>query len=75
MKVAIIGQGYVGLTISSFAAEFYDVVGFDSNRKVVDQLNNLIKNIQEAQCASNMSRHKDSDTKILFCFWFSIAEK
>ena len=39
MKVAIIGQGYVGLTISSFAAEFYDVVGFDHNEQVVNQLN------------------------------------
>ncbi len=39
MKVAVIGQGYVGLTISSFAAESFDVVGFDSNRKIVDQLN------------------------------------
>jgi UDP-N-acetyl-D-glucosamine dehydrogenase len=39
MKVAIIGQGYVGLTISVFAAEFFDVVGFDSNPKIVDQLN------------------------------------
>jgi UDP-N-acetyl-D-glucosamine dehydrogenase len=39
MKIAIIGQGYVGLTISSFAAEFFEVVGFDSNRKIVDQLN------------------------------------
>ena len=39
MKVAIIGQGYVGLTISAFAAEYFDVVGFDSNQKLVDQLN------------------------------------
>jgi UDP-N-acetyl-D-glucosamine dehydrogenase len=39
MKIAIIGQGYVGLTIASFAAEFFEVVGFDSNRKIVDQLN------------------------------------
>jgi UDP-N-acetyl-D-glucosamine dehydrogenase len=39
MKIAIIGQGYVGLTISAFAAEFFEVVGFDSNRKIVDQLN------------------------------------
>jgi UDP-N-acetyl-D-glucosamine dehydrogenase len=39
MKVAIIGQGYVGLTISAFAAEHFDVVGFDSNQKIVDQLN------------------------------------
>jgi UDP-N-acetyl-D-glucosamine dehydrogenase len=39
MKVAIIGQGYVGLTISAFAAEHFDVVGFDSNQKIVDKLN------------------------------------
>jgi UDP-N-acetyl-D-glucosamine dehydrogenase len=39
MKVAIIGQGYVGLTISAFAAEHFDVVGFDSNQNTVDRLN------------------------------------
>ena len=39
MKVAIIGQGYVGLTISAFAGEFYEVVGFDNNPKIVEQLN------------------------------------
>ena len=39
MKVAIIGQGYVGLTISAFAAEYFDVIGFDSNQKIVNQLN------------------------------------
>jgi UDP-N-acetyl-D-glucosamine dehydrogenase len=39
MKVAIIGQGYVGLTISAYAAEFFEVVGFDNNQKIVDQLN------------------------------------
>ncbi len=39
MKAAIIGQGYVGLTIASFAAEHFDVVGFDSNKVIVDQLN------------------------------------
>ena len=40
MKVAIIGQGYVGLTISVFAAEHHTVVGFDMNQSVVDALNN-----------------------------------
>ena len=45
-KVAIIGQGYVGLTISAFAAEFFEVVGFDSNQKVVDQLNLGISHIE-----------------------------
>ena len=39
MKVAIIGQGYVGLTISAFAGEFFDVVGFDNNKEVVELLN------------------------------------
>jgi len=39
MKVVIIGQGYVGLTISAFAGEFFEVVGFDNNSKIVEQLN------------------------------------
>ena len=46
MKVAIIGQGYVGLTISAFAGEFFEVVGFDNNQKVVDQLNSGISHIE-----------------------------
>ena len=39
MKVSIIGQGYVGLTISVFAAEHHEVIGFDKNQNVVDALN------------------------------------
>jgi UDP-N-acetyl-D-glucosamine dehydrogenase len=39
MKIGIIGQGYVGLTISAFATEFFEVVGFDNNPKVVEDLN------------------------------------
>ena len=39
MKVSIIGQGYVGLTISVFAAEHHSVVGVDKNQNVVDALN------------------------------------
>jgi len=46
MKVAIIGQGYVGLTISAFASEFYEVVGFDNNQRVVEQLNRGISHIE-----------------------------
>jgi len=46
MKVAIIGQGYVGLTISAFAGEFFDVVGFDNNQKIVSQLNSGISHIE-----------------------------
>jgi len=39
MKIGIIGQGYVGLTISAFAGEFFKVVGFDNNSRIVDRLN------------------------------------
>ena len=46
MKIAIIGQGYVGLTISAFAGEFFDVVGFDNNQKIVDHLNSGTSHIE-----------------------------
>jgi UDP-N-acetyl-D-glucosamine dehydrogenase len=39
VKVSIIGQGYVGLTISVFAAAHHEVIGFDKNQGVVDALN------------------------------------
>ena len=46
MKVGIIGQGYVGLTISAFAGEFFEVIGFDNNQKIIDQLNSGISHIE-----------------------------
>jgi UDP-N-acetyl-D-glucosamine dehydrogenase len=46
MKISVIGQGYVGLTISVFAAQKYEVVGFDLNQVVVDQLNSGISHIE-----------------------------
>lgn len=45
-KVAIIGQGYVGLTISAFASNSFEVTGFDSNEKIVNQLNSGISHIE-----------------------------
>ena len=39
MKVAIIGQGYVGLTISAFASKLHEVIGFDNNPTTVANLN------------------------------------
>ena len=46
MNVSIIGQGYVGLTISTFAASHHKVVGFDLNPKVVSDLNKGISHIE-----------------------------
>jgi UDP-N-acetyl-D-glucosamine dehydrogenase len=51
MKVAIIGQGYVGLTISAFAAGKYDVVGFDNSPRIVEQLNKGISHIEGVDSA------------------------
>jgi len=50
-KVAIIGQGYVGLTISAFASKSYQVIGFDMSEKVVDQLNQGISHIEGVKSA------------------------
>ncbi len=55
MKIAIIGQGYVGLTISTFAAEHFEVVGFDSNQKIVDNLNLGISHIEGVQSSKLQS--------------------
>jgi UDP-N-acetyl-D-glucosamine dehydrogenase len=46
MKVSVIGQGYVGLTISAFASKHHEVIGFDSSSKVVNQLNSGISHIE-----------------------------
>jgi UDP-N-acetyl-D-glucosamine dehydrogenase len=46
MRVSIIGQGYVGLTISAFAAKHHQVVGFDLNAKVVSDLNKCVSHIE-----------------------------
>jgi len=39
LKVAIIGQGYVGLTIAAFASKHHQVIGFDNNSATVVDLN------------------------------------
>ena len=56
MKVSIIGQGYVGLTISVFAADHHTVVGFDKNQGVVDELN-IGKSHIEGVESVDLARH------------------
>jgi UDP-N-acetyl-D-glucosamine dehydrogenase len=46
MRVSVIGQGYVGLTISVFASNLHQVVGFDLNSSIVAQLNNGVSHIE-----------------------------
>ena len=46
MKVAIIGQGYVGLTIAAFASKDHKVIGFDKSTETVARLNKGISHIE-----------------------------
>ena len=46
MKVAIIGQGYVGLTIAAFASRDHQVIGFEKNGETVARLNKGISHIE-----------------------------
>ena len=56
MLVAVIGQGYVGLTIANFAAEFFQIIGFDKNQKIVDQLNSGISHIEGVESGALQKR-------------------
>jgi UDP-N-acetyl-D-glucosamine dehydrogenase len=56
VKVSIIGQGYVGLTISVFAADHHNVVGFDKNQGVVDALNTGKSHIEGVE-STDLARH------------------
>jgi UDP-N-acetyl-D-glucosamine dehydrogenase len=46
MKIAIIGQGYVGLTIAAFASKDHQVIGFDKSTETVARLNKGISHIE-----------------------------
>ena len=52
MKVSIIGQGYVGLTIAVFAGDQHNVVGFDNNKTLVEALNSGKSHIEGVESAS-----------------------
>jgi UDP-N-acetyl-D-glucosamine dehydrogenase len=60
MIVGIIGQGYVGLTISAFAADFFEVIGFDNSEKIVGQLNQGISHIEGVESAA-LKKHIKSE--------------
>ncbi|TYB33920.1 MAG: nucleotide sugar dehydrogenase [Flexistipes sinusarabici] len=46
-KIAVIGLGYVGLPLAHAFAEKYEVVGFDTSPKRVDELNNAFDSTHE----------------------------
>jgi UDP-N-acetyl-D-glucosamine dehydrogenase len=62
-KVVIVGQGYVGLTIASYASEHFEVVGFDTNQALVNQLNLGISHIEGVDSSILASRVKSGKYK------------
>jgi UDP-N-acetyl-D-glucosamine dehydrogenase len=52
MRIGIIGQGYVGLTISAYAGNHYDVIGFDTSATVVERLNKGTSHIEGVDSSS-----------------------
>lgn len=62
MRVAIIGQGYVGLTIAVGATRAgHTVLGFDDNKSLVAKLNagtSHIEGIKDAELAEFISTHR-----------------
>jgi UDP-N-acetyl-D-glucosamine dehydrogenase len=52
MKISVIGQGYVGLTISAFAGKHFNVVGFDNNSTLVAHLNSGQSHIEGVESST-----------------------
>ena len=49
IKITVIGLGYVGLPLSVEFARYYDTVGYDINKKRINNLNNLIDDTNEIE--------------------------
>ncbi len=80
MKVGVIGQGYVGLTISLYASDYFEVIGFDSNTKIVNQLNfgnSHIEGVESSALEKNISagnyRATSIASELMHCDIFVIA--
>ena len=66
MKIVIIGQGYVGsaLAIASAMAG-HDVIGFDTNTKVISELKEKEKNLKNYYPTNNEADLKNQDAYII----------
>lgn len=65
-KIAIIGQGYVGLPLALEFAKYFPVLGYDINSERTKQLNNGIDITLEAdvdKLGANLSLYKESEGK------------
>ena len=69
IKIAIIGLGYVGLPLARLFATKYNVVGFDINKKRVNELqsgHDVTLEVEEDILTAVLKTSKNSETG-LFC--------
>ena len=66
MKIVIIGQGYVGSALATAAAKAgHDVIGFDTNAKVIGVLKEKESNLKNYYPTNNEADLKDQDAYII----------
>jgi UDP-N-acetyl-D-glucosamine dehydrogenase len=64
VKIAIIGQGYVGLALAKVASSAgHKVVGFDTNLKVIEDINNQITKCEFLNSSNYLPTNKEVDVK------------
>ena len=75
-KIAIIGLGYVGLPLAVAFSEKYKVIGFDINKKRVDELNSgkdetleihddLLNKVLDVENASSIGLHLTTNSELI----------
>ena len=66
MKIVIIGQGYVGSALAIASAKAgHNVIGFDTNAKVIGDLKEKEKNLKNYYPTNNEADLKDQDAYII----------
>ena len=66
MKIVIIGQGYVGSALAFAAAKAgHDVIGFDTNAKVIGERKEKDSNLKNYHSTNNEADLKDQDAYII----------
>ncbi len=58
MKIAVLGLGYVGTSMSVLLSEKYDVVGYDIDKKKVDSIDELVSPVKDEYMSKHIKRRK-----------------